>query len=183
MKRYFDKKRLSRRDLEKYKLIGDGKDGEIYQLNDDKCVKVFFHRETQKKELKALEMGQSSPVIPRLYEYGENYIVMEYVQGMSLARYLKKEKQITEELTTKILSMLDELKEIGFTRLDAEVRHILINEEGELKVIDHKRALTSNSKVPYKLLKGFDKFGLSRDFLNHVKHVRSSVYDKWLGQQ
>lgn len=75
--------------------------------------------------------------------------------------------------------MLDELKKIGFTRWDTEVRHVLINEEGQLKVIDHKRAFTSNSEVPTKLLKGFKKFGLSQDFLNYVKNIRSSVYDRW----
>ncbi|MDM5155691.1 AarF/UbiB family protein [Bacillus sp. DX1.1] len=179
MKTYFNKRRISRRDLAEYKLIGDGKDGEVYQLTHDTCVKMFFLEETQKKELKALVIGQSSPIIPRLYEYGENYIVMEYIHGISLARHLKREKQITEELTEKILTMLDELKKIGFTRWDTEVRHVLINEEGQLKVIDHKRAFTSNSKTPTKLLKGFEKFGLSQDFLNCVKNIRSSVYKTW----
>lgn len=180
MKTYFNKRRISRRDLKEYKLIGDGKDGEVYQLTHDKCVKMFFQEETQKKELKALVIGQSSPIIPRLYEYGENYIVMEYIHGISLARHLKKEKQITEELTEKILIMLDEFKKIGFTRWDTEVRHVLINEEGQLKVIDHKRAFTSNIKAPIKLLKGFKKFGLSQDFLNYVKNIPSSAYNTWV---
>ncbi|PDY47158.1 AarF/UbiB family protein [Bacillus pseudomycoides] len=180
MKTYFNKRRISRRDLKEYKLIGDGKDGEVYQLTHDKCVKMFFLEETQKKELKALVIGQSSPIIPRLYEYGGNYIVMEYIHGISLARHLKKEKQITEELTEKILIMLDELKKIGFTRWDTEVRHVLINEEGQLKVIDHKRAFTSNSKAPIKLLKGLKKFGLSQDFLNNVKNIPSSVDNTWV---
>ncbi|MCX2824266.1 AarF/UbiB family protein [Bacillus pseudomycoides] len=180
MKTYFNKRRISRRDLKEYKLIGDGKDGEVYQLTHDKCVKMFFLEETRIKELKALVIGQSSPIIPRLYEYGENYIVMEYIHGISLARHLKKEKQITEELTEKILIMLDEFKKIGFTRWDTEVRHVLINEKGQLKVIDHKRAFTSNSKAPIKLLKGFKKFGLSQDFLNYVKNIPSSAYNTWV---
>ncbi|MCP1124362.1 kinase [Bacillus sp. AFS018417] len=178
MKAYFNKRRVSRRDVEKYKLIGDGKDGEVYQLTNDKCVKIFFLEETQKKELKALVIGQSSPIIPRLYEYGENYIVMEYIHGISLARHLKKEKKITEELARKILIMLNELKNLGFTRWDTEVRHVLINEEGQLKVIDHKRAFTSNSKVPTKLLEGFKKIGLAQDFLKHVRNIRPSIYNK-----
>ncbi|PGZ93609.1 kinase [Bacillus pseudomycoides] len=180
MKAYFNKKRVSRRDVKGCKLIGDGKDGEVYQLTNDKCVKIFFLEETQKKELEALKTGQSSPIIPRLYEYGENYIVLEYINGISLARHLKREKKITEELAKEILIMLNELKKIGFTRWDTEVRHVLINEKGQLKVIDHKRAFTSNSKVPVKLLKGFEKFGLAQDFLNHVKNIGPSVYKKWM---
>jgi predicted Ser/Thr protein kinase len=180
MNAYFNKRRVSKRDVGKYKLIGDGKDGEVYQLTHDKCVKIFFQEETQKKELKALIIGQSSPIIPRLYEYGENYIVMEYIHGISLARYLKRNENITEELAREILKMLNELKKIGFTRWDTEVRHVLINEEGQLKVIDHKRAFTSNSKVPNKLLKGFEKFGLAQNFLNHVKKIQPSIYKNWM---
>ncbi|SFI38100.1 MULTISPECIES: AarF/UbiB family protein [unclassified Bacillus (in: firmicutes)] len=183
MKSYFNKRRVSRRDIEKYKLIGSGKDGEVYQLSHDKCVKIFFLEETQKKELKALVIGQSSSIIPRLYEYGENYIVMEYIHGISLARHLKREQKITEELTGKILTMLSEFKNLGFTRWDTEVRHVLINEQGQLKVIDHKRAFTSNSKVPGKLLKGFQKFGLEKEFLKDVKKIQPSVYNTWTKHQ
>ncbi|ENQ3106350.1 Protein kinase domain-containing protein [Bacillus sp. 491mf] len=180
MKSYFNTRRVSRGDIEKYKLIGDGKDGEVYQISHNKCVKVFFLEKTQKQELEALKVGQSSPIIPRLYEYGDNYIVMEYVQGISLARHLKREKKFTEELTGKIILMLGELKKLGFTRWDTEVRHVLINEEGQLKVIDHKRAFTSNSKVPTKLLKGFQKFGLDQEFLRGVKKAHPSVYNSWM---
>ncbi|TYR80920.1 kinase [Priestia megaterium] len=173
-------RKLSKKDLEKYTLIGDGKDGEIYQITDNKCVKLFFKEETQKKELEALQAGQSSPVIPKLYGFGDNYIVMEYITGISLARHLKREKQLTEELTNKILLMLDELKKLGFTRWDAEVRHILINQEGNLKVIDHKRAFTSNSPIPTKLLKGLSKLGVSSVFLEHVNKLRPALYKEWI---
>ncbi|WP_459500171.1 AarF/UbiB family protein [Bacillus sp. C1] len=183
MEPYFAQKRINRTEMTGNKLIGNGKDGEIYQLCEDKCVKIFFREETQKKELKALIKGQSSPVIPKVYGYGENYIVMEYVRGTSLARYLKIEKQISEELTHKILVMLEELEKVKFTRLDTEVRHILINEEGQLKVIDHKRAFTSDRKVPKKLLQGLKKLGLSYAFLNHVKKLRLTVYNTWINHQ
>ncbi|MEH6892526.1 RIO1 family regulatory kinase/ATPase [Bacillus sp. JJ864] len=183
MKAYFNKRKVSRRDIEKYNLIGSGKDGEVYQLTYNKCVKIYFLEETQKKELKALKIGQSSPVIPRLYEYGENYIVMEYISGISLARHLKREKKITGDLTEKILIMLSELKKIGFTRWDTEVRHVLINEKGQLKVIDHKRAFTLDRKAPIKLLKGFEKFGLANDFLKEVKNIQPSVYNTWMKRQ
>ncbi|KFM99024.1 kinase [Bacillus clarus] len=177
-----NQKRINREEMLGKKLIGDGKDGEIYQLSEDKCVKIFFREETQRKELQALIMGQSSPVIPKVYGHGENYIVMEYVHGISLARYLKKENELSEKMVNDILIMLDELEKIKFTRLDTEVRHILINTEGQLKVIDHKRAFTSNSKVPKKLLKGFKKFGLEHIFLNHVKKLRLSTYNAWMNQ-
>lgn len=173
------KRIISRKDMKGYELIGDGKDGEVYRLTNDKCIKVFFKEETQSRELRALQTGQSSPVIPRLYSYGANYIIMECINGISLSHLLKKERKITEELTKKILFMLAELKRIGFTRLDSEVRHILINKDGDLKVIDHKRAFTSNSSVPTKLLKGFKKYRLENEFLSHVKNIQPSIFHAW----
>ncbi|KAB2460522.1 kinase [Bacillus sp. CH126_4D] len=180
MKKYFYGKKIGRKEVMGNELIGDGKDGEVYQLSEEKCVKIFFNEETQQRELEALMAGQSSPVIPTVYEHGENYIVMEYVQGVSLARYLKREKELSEQLAIKILAMLDELEKIQFKRLDTEVRHILINEEGKLKVIDHKRAFTSDSRVPKKLLKGLEKLGQSQVFLNHVKNLRLDSYRMWI---
>ena len=172
--------KISKEQLMGYKFIGDGADGEVYQLTANTCIKIFYKEETQKKELEALKLGQSSNVIPRLYEYGTNYIVMEYVNGISLSKQLKKEKTINQQLSEKILQMLDELERIGFTRYDAEVRHILINKNGKLKVIDHKRALSSNQVIPVKLLKGLRKRKVLEQFLSHVLKLRPELYKKWV---
>ncbi|MEI5909326.1 kinase [Bacillus spongiae] len=180
MKYDFHKKRkITELDLSPFSPIGDGKDGKIYKLSQKKCVKYYFHEETQQKELQALQTGQSSPIFPRLYEYGDNYIVMEYVQGISLARYLKHNRTMNKELTLKILNVLEELKRVGFNRWDTEVRHMLINIKGEFKVIDHKRAFSTTTTVPKKLFKGIRKFGLMEEFLTHVKTLKPSLYKEW----
>ncbi|MGJ7923302.1 kinase [Neobacillus sp. LXY-4] len=171
--------KISIEDLSGYKFIGKGGDGAVYQLTTEGCVKVFAEEETQKMELMALQLGQSSPVIPRLYGYGTNYIIMEYVNGISLKRYLRINKHLPESIAVKILYMLDELKAVGYTRIDVEVRHILFNHIEEIKVIDLKRALTTNRTVPYKLLTGLRKFGYLNEFLKHVKKLRPSLISEW----
>lgn len=170
---------LTKKDVSGFQLIGDGKDGEVYLLNPDQCVKIFFLKETKDKEYEAFKIGQASPVFPRLYAHGENYIVMEFIKGISLSHYLKKERAISVELTRKILNMLNDFKELGFTRWDAEARHIFINEEGHIKVIDHKRAFTSNNKVPEKLLKGIKKYKLFNEFLANVQQVNPALFREW----
>ncbi|MCA1062625.1 kinase (plasmid) [Cytobacillus spongiae] len=160
-------------------MIGDGKDGEIYKVAEDKVLKYFFREETHERELEAMKIGQASPIMPRLYEFGDNYIVMEFVKGISLARHMKRQGHIDEDMTKKILFVLGEFKRLGFTRWDTEVRHMLMNEEGEFKVIDHKRAFTSDSPVPTKLLKGMKKFGLTGEFLGHVKTLDPDLHNAW----
>jgi putative serine/threonine protein kinase len=178
MENFFNGK-ISKKDLEAFEMIGDGKDGEIYKVAEDKVVKYFFKEETHLRELEAMKIGQTSAIMPRLYEFGDNYIVMEFVQGISLARHMKRHGHIDEEMTKKILFVLEEFKRLGFTRWDTEVRHMLMDENGEFKVIDHKRAFTSDSPVPTKLLKGMKKFGLTGEFLENVKNLNPELHDAW----
>jgi putative serine/threonine protein kinase len=166
-------------DFKRYKVIGQGKDGVIYQLAPNQCVKVFFREETYKKELKALQVGQSSSIIPRLYDYGSNYIVMECIKGISLAKYLKKNRYITKSLVMQLINLFDELQKLNFSRQDTELRHVLMNEQGNLKVIDLKRAFTSNRPIPIKLLTELKELKLSKEFLSYVKDIRPSLYQKW----
>ena len=170
---------IKNKDLVGYKLIGRGADGSVFQLTSDRCVKVFGSEQTKALELNALQVGQPSPVIPRLYEDGENYIIMEYVEGISLPQYLKKEKQLPESIVEKILAMLVELKKVGFDRCDTEVRHILFNEDMEIRVIDLKRAFGSVRSNPTKLLKGLKKKGYLNEFLKHVNNLNPDLYKEW----
>ncbi|WP_308116357.1 hypothetical protein [Priestia aryabhattai] len=166
-------------DFKRYAVVGQGKDGVIYQLTPDRCVKVFFKEEVYKKELKAIQVGQSSSIIPRLYGYGSNYIVMEYVDGISLAKHLKKNRYITKSLVMQLINLIDELKKLNFSRQDTELRHVLMNEQGDLKVIDLKRAFSSNRPIPLKLLTELKELKLSKEFLAYVKEIRLPLYQKW----
>ncbi|MGG2057839.1 kinase [Priestia megaterium] len=166
-------------DFKKYEVIGQGKDGVIYQLTSNQCIKIFFKGEVYKKELEAIQVGQSSSIIPRLYDYGPNYIVMECIKGISLAKYLKKNRHITESLVMQLINLFDELKKLNFSRRDTELRHVLMNEQGNLKIIDLKRAFTSNRPIPVKLLTELKELKLSREFLSYVKAIRPSLYQQW----
>ena len=81
----------------------------------------------------------------------------------------------------KLIFMLDEFKRIGFTKQDTQIRHIFINELGEIKVIDHKRAFSRTTNVPVRLLKDLKEIGFLDEFLKHVKIVDLSLYNKWKG--
>ena len=170
---------LTIKDLKGYTLIGKGADGFVFQLTPDRCIKVFKIKQTKELELRALQVGQLSSVIPRLYEDGPNYIVMEYVKGTSLPQYLKKEKQLPKPIVEKIIFMLVELEKIGFTRRDTEVRHILFNEDMEIRVIDLKRAFGAVRSSPTKLLKGIKKKGYLEEFMQHVKNSNPTLYAEW----
>ncbi|GAB1763132.1 MULTISPECIES: hypothetical protein [Bacillaceae] len=165
--------------FKRYEVVGQGKDGVIYRLSSDRCIKVFFKEEVYEKELEAIQVGQPSSIIPQLYGYGPNYIVMEYIEGISLAKQLKKNGDIEKSLVVQLIDFFDELKKLNFRRQDTELRHILINEQGNFKMIDLKRAFTSNRPIPIKLLTDLKELKLSKEFLSHVKDIRPSLYQRW----
>ncbi|MBY6086362.1 serine/threonine-protein kinase [Priestia flexa] len=176
-------RRISFSSLHDHNLIGSGKDGQVYHLKNGKCIKIYYNEATQQKELQALKLGQSSSVIPRIYEAGYNYIILEYIESISLARYIKRTNSLPFSLVKEIILLLDELQRVGFTRWDAEVRHILITKDGHLKVIDLKRALTSDTKVPTKLFQGLEKLGVLDLFFKHLRDLRPDLHLKWSSYQ
>jgi putative serine/threonine protein kinase len=101
----------------------------VYRLTHNKCVKYFFEKETCKKELAALKTGQGSP---GQFD-GQGFFLFDMAGKRGALDIFHH--NITISVFIHILNMLDELKKIGFTRWDAEIRHILINEHGNLKVI------------------------------------------------
>ncbi|MDN4609010.1 AarF/UbiB family protein [Sporosarcina highlanderae] len=167
------------RDFEGRKVIGKGADGSVIQLTEDRCIKIFEKEQTKNLELEAFQVGQQSSIIPRLYEHGKNFIVMEYISGISLPQLLKKEKRISEVVVRKILYMLEEMKRIGFLRCDTEVRHILFNENMDIKVIDLKRAFGSSRSIPTKLLKGIAKKADLKEFMGHLNDIDPGLYREW----
>lgn len=162
-----------------FPLIGLGTQGAVFRLSADRCVKIFARKKDARKEAEALRLAQSSSIIPILYDAGKNYVVMEHVQGSSLADYLLEKGELTESVSEQIVFILHEMKRLKFTRIDTQVRHIIVTSQKPYKVIDHANAYRSKRKVPLRLCKGLYDLGMLETFLNQVKKIDSSLYSKW----
>ncbi len=94
------------------------------------------------------------PNIVAIYDWGEEdgtyYIVMEYVEGQSLAQILRRDGRLSAEQVTRVA--LDVSAALGFAH-DGDVVHrdvkpgnVLVSPKGEMKVADFgiATALTSN---------------------------------------
>jgi predicted Ser/Thr protein kinase len=162
-----------------FPLIGMGAQGAVFKLSEERCVKIYTNTLQAKMELEALKAGQHLEFFPRLYEYGENYIVMEYFNAPTLKEYLRNCTYIPESITRKLLVILRELKEAKFTMVDAPLRHIFVLENEELKVIDHVNAFKRVHPVPLKLLRDLNIIVLKESFLSQVRNLEPKTYDTW----
>ncbi|MEH7013753.1 hypothetical protein V7087_23590 [Neobacillus niacini] len=162
-----------------FPLIGMGAQGAVFKLSEERCVKIYTNTLQAKMELKALKAGQHLEFFPRLYEYGKNYIVMEYFNAPTLKEYLRNSTYIPESITKKLLSILSEMKKAKFTMVDAPLRHIFVLENEELKVIDHVNAFQRVHPVPLKLLRDLNIILLKESFLTQVRKLEPGTYETW----
>lgn len=162
------------------KLIGKGVQGAVFQLSDDRCVKIYFKPDAAIKEGKVLEAAKDLNIVPQVYEVGENYVVMEYLKGPNLKDYLKKTKNLPESFTKQIIMIRKELKRIGYTRMKTLISHFIVTEGNVLKAIDHSDGFTINDPYNPKMFRDLKNLGLLDTFLEQAKKIDPESYEDWM---
>lgn len=160
-------------------MIGKGRQGAVFQISEDVCVKVFGNMEDCEREYHALSLGQHTHLLPRIFAKGSLYIAMEMVKGVDLREYLQSQP-LTRELSHKLIKMLITFKKIGFERIDHHKRQIFLQPDGNLKVIDVGRTVWRDRVYPYprKLLTSLGEEN-KQLFLNHVQKMAPKLYKEW----
>ncbi len=161
------------------KLIDKGAHGAVFQLSPDKCVKIYADKGNAELESNTYKRVQGSKIIPTLYEVGNNYIVIEFIKGISLLQYISDKKEISFNISKKLVSLLKEMKSLGFTRLDSSLRHIIITNDENLKVIDLVYAYVRNDTMPSKIFTELKEIGLKKLFLEHIKIIDGTLFNEW----
>lgn len=159
-------------------LIGKGHQGAVYRLAEDKCVKIYGNPEHCKQEKEVLLKGQNLSFIPKVYETGTNYVVMEYLLGPNLNAYLKKQSQLSEEITRRLLDILTTMKRSGFKQIDAPLRHIFVTNDG-FKFVDHVYSFTRQQDRPLELFQNLHERNFLDSFLEQVKIMDPGTHAEW----
>lgn len=160
-------------------LLGKGTQGKVYLLDSQKCIKVFKRQNDCDNEIKTLLMAQGDHHFPKLYEFGINYIIREYVKGIELNEYLLKEK-LTTEISAKLVELYEAIVKVGYLRKDTAIFHILITPACELKLIDTAKAMKKKTTIPSLLISGLEDIGYKEDFFNFLKTNRPDLYAQWI---
>jgi hypothetical protein len=161
-------------------MMGKGRQGAVFQLTNDICVKVFGNAEDCDREYYALSLGQHTNLLPKIYEKGPLYIVMDIIRGVDLREYLQSQP-LTKALSAKLIVMLVVFKKIGYERIDHHKRQIYLQPDGSLKVIDVARTIWRDRVYPYprKLLTSLGEENKAI-FLAHVQEMAPELYAEWL---
>ena len=161
-------------------MLGKGRQGAVFQITEDICVKVFGNQEDCDREHYALSLGQQTNLFPKIHAKGPLYIAMDIIRGVDVREYLQSQP-LTEELSAKLIDMLITFKTIGYERIDHHKRQIYIQPDGNLKVIDVARTVWRDRVYPYprKLLNSLGDENKAV-FLSHVQEMAPELYQEWL---
>lgn len=167
------------KDIKELEFIGKGTQGKVYKLDSYKCLKIIKNKKECAEEVKTLLMAQGDHHFPKLYEYGSNHIIREYINGVELNEYLSK-KKLTPELSKKLIDLYESIVKVGYSRQDAAIFHIFVLPSGELKVIDTARAMKRKSVIPNLLISGLEDLGYKEDFFAFLKIYKPTLYNQWI---
>lgn len=163
------------------KFLGKGHNGAVFLLPEGKVIKVCFVMKDFRCEASILKKVNGNKYFPRLYEVGGNYMIRDYVDGMPLKSYIKK-NGLNKELIHDIIEMLKEFEKLKFTKIDVRCKDVFINSNKKPMVIDPQKFYTKERDFPRHLSKGLYKLGVLDIFLQVLKAEEPRLYKKWVNK-
>ncbi len=125
--------------------IGAGGMGAVYRARDtrlgrDVAIKVSDQKFGERFEREARVISSlNHPNICTLYDVGDNYLVMELVEGQTLADRIKQGAIPLDEalaIAHQIADALEAAHEKGITHRDLKPGNVMVKEDGTIKVLD-----------------------------------------------
>ncbi len=159
-------------------FVGMGKEGLVYRIDANRCIKYHNKAKYQRRELAALRMGQGDPHFPLLLGWGKKYIIREYIEGRPLVEHLA-ESPLTSELVQEIVNLYEALLRLGYRRADLRLAHVILTPAGSLRVIDPTNMMRKDRTFPRKALHDLEKLGHLESFLAWISANRPDLARKW----
>ena len=166
-----------RLNLTKDNLIGSGQEGSVYRLDAGRCIKIARRRKPLRDEIIAMRQGQPCPHFPRLYAWGPDYIIRQYIDGVRLSQHLD-EHGLSREVARQLISIFIWLRRLGFKRIDMRLQHIIYS-GARLFIIDPANLNKEDDPFPRKAWKALRKRGLGADFRRYVALLAPALYIEW----
>lgn len=165
-------------DVSLLQFIGKGNQGRVYLLPNGKVIKVFYDTHACIDQRSILQRAYLSRFFPRVYNYDDYSIIMDFINGIPLEEYLKKNK-ISQKLSFELVELIREFMNLGFTRLDIRLCHIFVQTDESIKIIDPRGSYTINQPYPASILKGLKKYGALEEFFSYTRSAYSDILAYW----
>ncbi|WP_223700882.1 RIO1 family regulatory kinase/ATPase domain-containing protein [Sutcliffiella deserti] len=122
--------------------IGYGRSAYVFRIGaSNQVLKVFYppYEHLAKKEAMIYQKLEGAAYYPRLYSYGDNFLVIDYIEGFTLFECLAKGVEIEKHYIDFIDEALDLAREKGLNPSDIHLHNIIVTPNKEIKLIDVAR--------------------------------------------
>ncbi|WP_017379660.1 AarF/UbiB family protein [Paenisporosarcina sp. TG-14] len=123
-------------------LVGTGRSAFAFRIKySNKAIKIFFPDfiHVAKEEAEIYNTLQNISYFPTIYESGQNYIVMDFIEGRTLYDCINHGVSITTDHINEIDAALLTASNRGLNPSDIHLRNIIITPNQEIKLIDVAR--------------------------------------------
>ena len=98
-------------------FLGKGNNGVVYRIDTHKIIKIFNDEEVCKTEYEILKVSMHCPSFPKVFDYGDYFIIREFVDGVRLDKYLNH-NPLNQKLVISLVDLINNFKELGYKKLD-----------------------------------------------------------------
>ncbi len=165
--------------LENLKYLAKGHHGKVFFIDNSRCIKIYKDKKYLKRELTNLKKAERKEgIFPKVYQRGKDYIILEYIDGIDLKKYLKS-NPLTVSISRQLVDLIRNFKVIGYKRLDTSLTNVIITPNEILRPIDPTSLMRFRQPYPKIMLKQLKQKGLKKNFLKHVKEIDQKLYKNW----
>jgi serine/threonine protein kinase len=120
--------------------IGSGGMGEVWKAKDTRLGRIVAikkvkeqHSERFKQEARSIA-ALNHPNICQIFDIGDDYLVLEYVEGKPLSSPLPDQEAL--RLAIEIVTALEEAHQNGIIHRDLKPSNIMVTDKGAVKLLD-----------------------------------------------
>jgi predicted Ser/Thr protein kinase len=143
-------------DDKKFTLIGCGCTSAVFRSKKFPYMAVKIYSKEHRKEVfletLAYKKVRGIKYFPKLYLYGKNYLVMEFIEGQNLYDCLIEGIDIPDKVINQVDTAIDLAKARGLKPSDVHAKNIIVN-ENTVRLIDLSDYLTAQHVTRWDRLK------------------------------
>ncbi|SMO82578.1 protein kinase domain-containing protein [Melghirimyces algeriensis] len=128
-----------------YPLLGEGLSGKVYEF-ERFAVKVFKEDSSERQDHWILNQLQSHPSFPTLYHYEDQFMVMDKVNGFTMAQVMKSGENVRDSYYTQIEDCVEHCYRQGIIAKDLHLNNIMIDQNNHIKIVDVGRFHSTDQK-------------------------------------
>ncbi|SKC70017.1 hypothetical protein [Maledivibacter halophilus] len=118
-------------------FIGKGVEGKVFLTPNGEALKVYRNTSLCKREYKILKMMEGNKYFPKVIKCKGKFMLREYIEGVPIKEYIEK-NGLSKNLAHNLIEFAKEFEELKL-RLDGVSKHVFIEEDESIKVVDPRR--------------------------------------------